>query len=215
MYAVRTQLQALPGKAAEFEAWAQRFIQFITQQQGCQRASLLASLGYIGQYDGIITFTDAQAAKVCLRGPWAEWLAKNPATELITLRAPSEAWEIVHTSLQRASASGSFFVAAQVTIDPMQAAAYETSRKELLAIFDREARGLVGGSLGRFCGGAGRYVLSGVYTSRDDAERTLQVPAISAFLQANPPSKFGAVGAPEITFSEVVHASVAAAVPQR
>jgi len=215
MYALRLQIQALPGKAAEFEAAAQRFCQFIVQQQGCLRASTLASLGYIGQYEGIISFTDAQAAKVCLRGPWAEWLAKNPVTDLLSVRAPTEAWEIVQSSLQRASPIGSHFVSSFVTIHPFRAAAYEESRKQLLAIFDREARGLIGGSLGRFAGGGGRYVVAGVYTSREDAERTMQMPAITAFLQANPASSFGATGPPEVTFSEVVHAVVAAGVAQR
>ncbi|HLZ68623.1 MAG TPA: antibiotic biosynthesis monooxygenase [Dehalococcoidia bacterium] len=215
MYVLRVQIQALPGKAAEFEKRAESFNQFIVQQQGCLRVSTLASLGYVGQYEGLASFTDAQAAKTCLRGPWAEWLEKNPVNDVLTLRAPTEAWEIVQTSLQTASPSGSFFASAQVTIDPTQAAAYEASRKELLALFDREARGLVGAALGRFCGGGGRYVLASVYTNRDDAERTLQAPAIQAFLQANPASKFGAVAAPEITFSEVVHSRVAAAVAQR
>ena len=210
MYVIRNQVNVDVQKVARFEAWIQLVNQHLQQQPGFQRSSLLNSLGYPARYQGTIIFTDRQAAMTWARGPWLSFVAANPVNELLIPAAPIEAWEVIQSNLGAPAATGSFLAFAEITIDPAQAQAYEASRKQLLELFQKHGRGLLGGALARFLGGPNRYAISNTFISRADAEATANAPEIQRFLQANPASNFG--GTVTYEFFEVVQVAVAATV---
>jgi heme-degrading monooxygenase HmoA len=194
MYATRTEVMVVPGKALAWEGFWAKVSELGKAQQGFQAGTLLNSLSYPAKYVSLTLWESREAGRAFAKSEgFGALFQAHAVQELATLGRPQEAYDV----LMRVMSEGQSAYASLIdwTLDPEadNAESFERTRKEIFELRKQYVRGFVANGLGRLLGHPYRYQVVQFYSTMDALDSAVlgsQIPQIQAVIEAHPNSKY-------------------------
>jgi quinol monooxygenase YgiN len=169
MYSLRSQVSVTPGRLADYEARNAQFLELLRAQPGYQGGALLNSLSYPAQYNLISNWENRQAAFTFARSQaFQTFIRQHPNDNIFTGLAPIEAYEIV--LVQREGGQPTYATLIERTIRQDSVEAFLQSRRQLIELRHKQARGVVTSAISRLAGSQTQWVGYLSWLSQSDAE---------------------------------------------
>jgi heme-degrading monooxygenase HmoA len=194
MYAIRTEVMVVAGKARAWEAWWARLGAMNKTQPGFQEGTLLNSLSYPAKYVFLMRWESREARQAWTKGEaFNAFVEANPPQALVTPGRPQEAYDV----LFRVTGEGqpAYVSLVDWTLDPRpgNAASFERTRQEVFALRKQYVPGFVFNGLGRLFGHQSRYQVLQAYSTLEalrDTNVGSPIPQLQAFVGAHPSSAY-------------------------
>jgi heme-degrading monooxygenase HmoA len=202
MYILGSEFIVTAGRADEFEASAQKFLDLLAQQPGWQGGALLNNAGYPARHILNSSWNERATSRAFSRSQaFKDFIRDNPIEGIAVPGRPTEAYELVDQVLEPGQATASILV--RWTIEQGTAPAFEESRKALFEARRRFGRGVVRSALARFLGAPNRYVVYHSALSGDDLQAFFASPEIEAWRAQYGQQQYASTP-PEVEYYEVV-----------
>ncbi len=193
MYATRTELMVVPGKARAWEAWWAKVSELGKAQQGFQAGTLLNSLSYPAKYVSLTLWESREAGRAFAKGEaFSALFQATSVQELATLGRPQEAYDVLTRVMGEGQSAYASLIDWALDPRPENAASFERTRKEIFDLRKQYMPGFVGNGLGRLLGHLYRYQVVQFYSAMDALRSAVagsQIPQIQAFMEAHPNSE--------------------------
>ena len=177
-------------------------------QKGFQALVHGNSLGYPAKHTGVVRWESREAARAWGQSPALQAFFKaNPIEGLFTILRPAEAYEFV-LGVGEPSGQVRYGVLVDWHIDalrPGNAAAFESSRKRVFELRQKQGKGFVSNRLWRSLGNPPKYLVIQGYTSREDARAAQAMPELQEIARAYRWNDYASTP-PAIEEFEVIHA---------
>ena len=182
MYIVRSDVTVNGGRFAGLEAWTTQRVEHLRAQKGFQEYLVLRSLGYPGNAANLVAWENRENSLAYLESPERQlFVQANPYSALFTLNRPEEACELVREVARPGQAGIATLVDWNINPGVVNAAAFESARKELFELRREHSKGFVSNRLLKFLGAPSRYLVVMLWRSVDDYRAAQAIPQIQEF----------------------------------
>jgi len=215
VYSIVIRVKVTTGRLAEFDAAADQFDAYAKNVPGMRAILRLQSRSYPNLFTVAFQMENVAALQAWARTPEFTAHVQQVPQALYTPVGDTEAWESVITSAAYTSQPGPI-VAVAFTIKNTAGVqqGFEQTMREIVALFEKHARGLTACALSRLAGSSARYLLTFQYASEADIAATRAQPEIVRTYQEDPVRQYLAEDYVTTT-AEIVRVAVGAAAAVR
>jgi len=187
-FAIRTEFNVRPSRGVDFETLQVDVRAQMGSAQGFVSEVLLNGLGYPGKYVSISEWESREAWRTFHRSRGFLDACRS-AEELGGGSRPDETYEVAMTIGRLPSVPGAWGQLVEWSIKTGAADAFETSRKLLFDLRQRQG-GIFVSKLYRFLGNSSRYLVMQAYETRDGEKAGRGAADIKEFFAVHPPTNY-------------------------
>jgi len=215
VYSIVIRVKVTTGRLVEFEAVSEQFSAYAKGVPGMRAILQIQSLSYPNLFTTAFQLENRAAVLAWARTPEFAAQIQQIPPGLFTPVGDTEAWESVATSAAYTSQPGPI-VAVAFTIKNTAGVqqGFEQTMREIIALFEKHARGLTACALSRLAGSSTRYLLTFHYATEADIAATRAQPEIFRTYQEDPVRQYLAEDYVTTT-AEIVRVAVGAAAAVR